>query len=204
MTHDDAQRGSRSARSAARRRHITAIASQQIIEHGFDNLSVNELAAAVGLSVGGIYRYITTKTDLLAMACEDIYEGVRDELGGIAAGSEPVADKLGRAVDVYLRTCMSRRPQIAMVYREYRRLPEPMQQTYKEREQAITSIFADLVRAGVRSGEFRSADARVVALDIVFLGHMPSFKWWALRDWISAEELRREQVDLVLGRLSPA
>jgi AcrR family transcriptional regulator len=204
MSEHSVQPTTRAARSAARRLRITAVASQQITEHGFENLSVNDLAAAVGLSVGGIYRYITTKTDLLVMACDDIYEGVRDELGGIAAGPETVAEKLARAIDAYLRTCLARRAQIGMVYREYRRLPEPMQQTYKERERAIANIFVDLVRAGVRSGEFRPADAQLVAIDIVFLGHMPSFKWWALCDSFSTDDLCREQVDLILGRLLAA
>ncbi|WP_033293622.1 TetR/AcrR family transcriptional regulator [Amycolatopsis jejuensis] len=201
MPEDKVRRRSRSARSIERRHRITAIATQQITEHGFENLSVNDLAAAVGMSVGGIYRYITTKTDLLVMACEDIYDGVRDELGGIAAGSEPATEKLRAAIESYLRTCWSRRAQIAMVYREYRRLPLPEQQVYKERENAIASIFADLVGAGMRSGEFRPVNARMVATDIVFLGHLPSFKWWALREAIDSDELCREQTELFLRGL---
>lgn len=145
-----------------------------------------------------MYRYISSKTDLLVMACEDIYRGVRDQLGGIAAGPGSVTEKLRTAFDAYMRSCWTKRPQIAMMYREYRRLPESAQQLYKEREAAIVSIFADLVRAGIHSGELREVDPTTVAVDLVYLGHMPAFKWWALRDSTSADDLHSEQADLML------
>jgi AcrR family transcriptional regulator len=89
ITNSVERSGSRAERSAQRRGHITAVATQQIMERGFENLSVNDLAAAVGISVGGMYRYINTKTDLLVMVCQDIYGGLRDQLGDLAAGPEP-------------------------------------------------------------------------------------------------------------------
>lgn len=195
-------RTSRSARSAERRRRISQVATQQISEHGFENLSVNDVATAAGLSVGGIYRYITTKTDLLLMACEDIYDQVRDELGEIAASSEPVPEKFRLATVHYLTTCYARRAQIAMVYREYRKLPEAEQEIYKEREQAIINIFADLIRAGTRSGQFQECDARVTAIDIVFLGHMPAFKGWAMRATASVDSYVESQADFVMSALT--
>jgi hypothetical protein len=94
-----------------------------------------------------------------------------------------------------------------MVYREYRRLPPEAQQHFMQREQAIADCFADLVRAGAKAGALANVDARILAIDIVFLGHMPSFKGWALRGIATPEVLRREQVDLVLSRVgcvSPA
>ncbi|HJQ48166.1 MAG TPA: TetR/AcrR family transcriptional regulator [Amycolatopsis sp.] len=195
--------GTRAERSAERRNQITAVATQQIMERGFENLSVNDLAAAVGISVGGMYRYIATKTDLLVMVCQDIYGGLRDELGDLAAGPEPVEEKLPRAIDVYLRSCDAKGAQIAMMYREYRSLPPEAQQEYKQRELAIANIFVDLIRSGIRHRKFRPVDASVLATDIIFLGHMPSLKGWALRGTVGSDELRREQTALVMSRLLP-
>ncbi|ALL79371.1 hypothetical protein AD006_29240 (plasmid) [Pseudonocardia sp. EC080610-09] len=191
-------------RSAERLELITRTASVEITKHGFDNLSVSDLAEAAGLSVGGMYRYITTKTDLLVMVCRSIYDGVREQLGEIAAGDGPHEEKLRAAIEVYLRECENRQAQIAMVYREYRRLPEDAQRFFMSREQAIADVFADLVRAGRAKGVFRPVDATVVATDIVFLGHMPSFKGWALRGEVTPQALRHEQVELVLRGLRQA
>jgi AcrR family transcriptional regulator len=200
---EPSSRMSRAERSAERRREITRIASQHITERGFDNLSVNDLADAIGISVGGMYRYISTKTDLLVMVCAGIYEGVREELGDIAVGPEPVQGRLARAIESYLQACQGQESQIAMVYREYRRLPEAVREEYKERELAIADVFADLMRAGIRQGIFRPVDARVVAHDIIFLGHMPAFKGWALRNAIEdGDELRRQQVNIFMNALA--
>ena len=127
---------------------FTEAASVEIIRHGFDNLSVSDIAEAAGLSVGGMYRYISTKTDLLVMMCEGIYDGVRERLGEIAAGDEGHEAKLRAAIDLYLRECENQRAQIAMVYREYRRLPDDAQRFFMQREMAIADVFADLIRAG--------------------------------------------------------
>ncbi|MEJ2871499.1 TetR/AcrR family transcriptional regulator [Actinomycetospora sp. OC33-EN08] len=194
----------RSPRAVARMDKITEAASQEIIEHGFDGLSVSDIAAAAGMSVGGIYRYITSKGDLLVMVCKGIYDGVREQLGEIAAGEGSFEERLRAAIDVYLRECEAKRTQIAMVYREYRRLPEDAQRFFMQREQAIADVFADLVRAGAKSGAFRPVDASVLSFDIVLLGHLPAFKGWALRGVVSSEELRREQIQLIMGRLVPA
>lgn len=193
----------RRVRSAERRTRIAAVATDLISEQGFENFSVNDLATRLEMSVGGVYRYITTKTDLLVMVCEGIYDGVRDELGEIAAGAAPVSDKLVQAVDAYLLSCENKSSHITMMYREYRRLPEDSQEFYKRREQAIIDVFVDLIRAGIRTGEFRSINATVLAVDIVFLGHAPAFKWWALSDAVGSAELRREQVELIMSRLRP-
>lgn len=196
--------GSRAARSAERRGRIAMVATQQIMERGFENISVNDLAAAVGISVGGMYRYINTKTDLLVMVCQDIYGGLRDELGDLAAGPEPIEEKLARVIEIYLRSCQDKREQIAMMYREYRSLPRDARQEYKQRELAIANIFSDLIRSGIRRGTFHPVDAAVLAIDIIFLGHMPALKSWALHETVVSDGLRREQIALVMSRLMPA
>ena len=191
----------RSPRTTAKLKHITEIASREITEHGFDNLAVSDIAAAAGVSVGGIYRYITTKTDLLVMVCKGIYDGVREELGEIVAGADAIDTKLAAAIDAYLLACEGQRQQIAMVYREYRRLPSDAQQFFMQREQAIADLFTDLIRVGSKTGEFKDVDPTLLAMNIVWLGHMPSFKSWALTGVVTADKIRREQVALVMDRV---
>lgn len=194
----------KSRKSSQRRDLITEVASQYITERGFESLSINDLATAAGISVGGMYRYISSKTDLLVMVCQGIYDGLRDELAEIAVSEGTYAARLGEAIEHYLRTCEGNRRQIAMMYREYRRLPPEAQAHYQRREQAIADVFSDLVRSGVRHGAFRHVDATVLAFDIIFLGHLPAFKQWATREAVSGPELRREQVELILSRVRPS
>ena len=189
---------------AERRSRLQELASRHIIERGFEGVSVNDLAQDLGMSVGGLYRYIRTKSDLLVLACETIYGGLREALAEIATGSDrELPDKLRLTIELYLRECLKNRDQILLMYREYRHLPAEAHQRYKDREQGIVGVFADLVSSGVRRGLFREVDAQVLAQDIVFLGHLPALKGWAMRGVVEPAELAAEQVELVLSRLRP-
>lgn len=194
-------------RQPARRRSLLpALAGRHIIEHGFEGCSVNDLAADLGLSVGGLYRYISTKSDLLVLACESIYGGLREQIAEITTGTGPLPEKLRAAVALYLRECARNQEQILLMYREYRHLPRDAHRRYKDREQGIAGVFSDLIVSGVRSGVFRDVDATVLAEDIVLLGHLPALKGWALREWALREEVEpdalvSEQVELVMARV---
>jgi AcrR family transcriptional regulator len=187
-----------------RREHLAAMAGKLIAERGFESLSVNVFAEDVGMSVGGMYRYIKTKSDLLVMACEGIYGNLRDRIVHIAAGERNVLNKLRHAMQAYFDACGTNQDLILLMYREYRHLPKDTQRRYQEREEAIAEVFAGLIRSGMRRGAFRAVNAAVIGRDIVLLGHMPALKGWSLRGHIDPVQLTREQIDLVLGRLAPA
>ncbi|WFR71063.1 TetR family transcriptional regulator [Prescottella defluvii] len=178
------------------------MATRHIIERGFDSVSVNDLAEDLGMSVGGLYRYIQTKSDLLVMACETIYGGLRERLAEIATGSgQDLPEKLRLMIEAYISECVRNREQILLMYREYRHLPQEAHRRYKERELGIAGLFADVIGAGIRQGVFGQVHVQVVAQDIVLMGHLPALKGWALRG-VESDVVVAEQVELVMARLT--
>ncbi|HEX6493414.1 MAG TPA: TetR/AcrR family transcriptional regulator [Candidatus Dormibacteraeota bacterium] len=188
-------------RSLVRRERLAAVAGELIVERGFDSLSVNELAQRCGISVGGMYRHIRTKADVLVMACESIYGGVLEEMTAAAGRHEDPEERLVAAVEAYLAACAANRSRILMTYREYGRLPAAARRRYMDREVAIAELLAGLVDAGVAGGRLRPVDSYVVAYDLVLLGHLPALKGWALRGRVGDAELARRQVELLLTSL---
>lgn len=184
-----------------RRRKLADVASRLIFERGFDSISVNDLAEFVGMSVGGMYRYIKTKADLLVMACEGIYGDLRDRIIMVAAGQPATPEKLRDAMRVYFEACIENRNLILVTYREYRNLPADAQRRYQDREEAIAAVFAELILSGVHQGVFSSVNAEIVARDIIMLGHMPALKGWSLRSHADHADATAAHIDLVLGRL---
>lgn len=188
-----------------RRRLLAATASRHIIERGFEGFSVNSLAEDVGMSVGGMYRYIKTKSDLLVMACEDIYGGLREQLAEVTTDDRPSPAKLRSALELYLRNCLGNQDQILLMYREYRHLPHAVQRRYMEREKGVAGVFVDIISGGVRRGDFdRGVSPLLLAEDIILLGHLPALKAWALRDEVTDEQLVHQHVQLIMSRLHPA
>jgi AcrR family transcriptional regulator len=186
-----------------RRRQLVALSSRGISEQGYDKFSVNDLAAAAGLSVGGIYRYISTKSDLLVMACEDIYGGLSEALEQAVRETTGSEGQLRCAFALYLASCEAAKEQVILLYREYRHLPREDQRRYQDRESRIADLFAEIITTGQRSGQFNGADAQTVAQDMVLLGHLPALKSWTLGERVG-ERLIREQVDFVIAGLTPS
>jgi AcrR family transcriptional regulator len=183
-------------RKAARRASIVAKAAELFMEHGYERTSVNEVADTLGISVGGLYRYIETKSDLLEMVCDNIYGQLPDALQAIAEGGGRSDRRLLEVCGAYLRACAANRSLILLMYREYRHLPEEAQCRYREREGEIVATLAVLVSASVPAARRTSLDAELVAQDIVMLGHMPALKGWSLRG-ITPERLLEEQLKVV-------
>lgn len=165
-----------------RRATIVSEATRLFQERGYETTSVNDLAATLDMSVGGLYRYIETKSDLLVMVCESIYGDLPTQLASIADLHAAPTQRLVTLFDTYLRSCVENRRLILLMYREYRHLPEPARERFKQREEAIAALFQRVVDEGIAAGEFAAEiDGWSLAHDLVLIGHLPALKGWALR-----------------------
>jgi AcrR family transcriptional regulator len=187
-------------RGQERRRHLLRVSARLIRERGFEALSVNELAGEAGISVGGLYRHIKTKADLLVLACDEIQAGMREHVLEAAAGGSTPGERLSAAIEAYWLYCYERSDIILLTYRDYRSLPQDAQARYKQHELELNQFFRDLIRSGVLVGEFQSRDDKALATQIIFLSHISAFKRWALRGSDPAT-LAKETAELFLTRL---
>lgn len=160
---------------------IASTATDLFQRHGYETTSVNDIAGALGMSVGGLYRYISTKSDLLVLVCEDIYGELPVALARIESGGGAAAERLDALCRSYFETCAGNRRLILLMYREYRHLPEDAQARFQARETEIRQLFAKVMAEAVAAGEVRDVDPDLLAWDIVLLGHLPALKGWAVR-----------------------
>ncbi|MFG2843770.1 TetR/AcrR family transcriptional regulator [Kitasatospora sp. NPDC048296] len=95
------------ARPRARREELLAAAVRLFHQRGFDNVSTDQLGAAVGISGPSVYRHFDSKAQLLAASLVGSRERLRHEVdGAIAAAAGPEAALtagLGAYVDFALR-----------------------------------------------------------------------------------------------------
>ncbi|MFD7453878.1 TetR/AcrR family transcriptional regulator [Kitasatospora sp. NPDC059827] len=94
-------------RPQARREELLAAAVRLFHQRGFDNVSTDQLGAAVGISGPSVYRHFDSKAQLLAASLVRSRERLRHEVDGAisaAAGpAEALAAGLGAYVDFALR-----------------------------------------------------------------------------------------------------
>jgi AcrR family transcriptional regulator len=93
------------AHLAARRQQILAAARTCFLRNGFHQTSMQDVIKEAGLSVGAVYRYFPSKTDLIAGIAETVIGGVAGMLDELAREEPPppLVDVMEAAADVVTR-----------------------------------------------------------------------------------------------------
>jgi len=94
--------GLREATRRAVRAEISNAAMALFMEHGFEETTVEQVAAAVGMSGRSVFRYFATKEDIVVGAIEQVGHDLAAALRSRPSG-EPAWEALRRAFDEPLR-----------------------------------------------------------------------------------------------------
>lgn len=131
---------------------------------GFHAMSLRELAATAGLSMGGMYSYFDNKQTLLLMILDAVSSSAQDVL---RAAPEGVADDPARHLDWLIATHIQlteiMQPWFVFVFMEAKAFPEPAKRIAIESEAATEAIFADVLHRGVATGAFAIDDVPLTA-----------------------------------------
>lgn len=86
---------------AARRQQILDAARSCFLRNGFHSTSMQDVIAEAGLSVGAVYRYFPSKTELIRATVGQLVGEVEATLKAIAADpSVPLPDAMARALEI--------------------------------------------------------------------------------------------------------
>lgn len=75
----------------AREEAIVQTASRLLAEKGFESMTVDEVAASVGIAKASLYKHFPSKEDLAAAAMVRIMQRTLDFLASVSADDKPIA-----------------------------------------------------------------------------------------------------------------
>lgn len=141
-----------------RRRHIAEALWRIVAKHGMEAVSLRDVAAEAGVSMGSVQHYFRTKDHMLEFALEfssqKVGERVRARLARELAGDPPPW--------AVLRACLvetmpvdeqSRTGRLVGIAYFIRALNEPsLRRIYREGQPKLFSFFADMVRGAQELG----------------------------------------------------
>lgn len=192
--------GVRQERARKRRQLLSAVVMELVKERGFDAISVNEVAERASLSVGGLYRHIETKNDLLEIICDEINLDLLADMKAAAAKERGAAGKLEAAIRTYWNRHWDSYAAVLVAYREYQSLSAEAKARYRAEEQCVAEFLSDVIRAGMIVEEFREVDDRLLANEIIFLSHMRALKGYVFKGR-ERETILTELIEFVFSRL---
>lgn len=134
-----------------------AAALDLFAERGYEGASIREIAARAGLSVPGLYHHYPSKQALLIgltrVVMADLLARSRRALD--EAGPTP-REQFDAVVESLLRFHMVRREQAFVASTEMRSMEPDAREEYVALRDEQQRMLDDIVREGVRLGEFRT------------------------------------------------
>lgn len=138
-----------------------------IFEHGYEALTLRQLAAEVGIVSGSLYNHIKTKQDLLFSLVHTHMEDLLSNLERVLAKTADPTSAMSAFVEFHVTYHMERRYEVFIANSELRSLEPPNRQIIVALRRHYEQRLIDILERGVAAGQFKIADCRVGAYAII-------------------------------------
>lgn len=187
-----------------RRQQIIDAAVILFIRKGFYKTTTREIAREAGFSIGTLYEYVEAKEDILYLVCDHIHAEMEQAIRRSVSGKEDGLETMRQAIRAFFTVCDRMQDNILLIYQVSKALPRESLRYVLKNDERITAIFEELIIEGQKDGSLRMDDGKYVKLmahDIVVLGHMWTFRRWFLMNHFTLEEYIQTQSTLILDRI---
>jgi AcrR family transcriptional regulator len=155
------------AKQNPRQFEICMTAARTFVERGFDATSVNDIAAAIGVTKAGLYHYISSKDalfyDILNLGMDWLDEEVIRHVTGVANAEE----RLHQAVFRHAKLTASNEPWITLLLDEMHALPEPQRRQIEGRKRRYFEFLRGTLLELKTDGRLRDIDPTVATFTIL-------------------------------------
>lgn len=196
---------SRPERAALRDRYdrrqaeVVLDAARVFAAQGYDQTSVPQLAAELGLAAGSLYHYFGGKEQLLIAICNEIMDPLLERAAELEARELPPVDHLRALVRIWVAHVVDHRDHM-LVFQQERHVIDHGDQWRQVRadrkrfETLVDAALADVQRAG--AARF---DDRRLALSALLGMVNHTAQWYRPRGRLSPEAIADGYVDLLLA-----
>ena len=156
---------------------------------GFHGASTQDIADVLGVRQASLYYYFPSKEDALEMVCARGVEGFVEAAISVTEARGSACDKLRGLIASHLSPLRDRGDYVKVFLNERRHLPTESRRRIGRLSRAIERIFEDVLRAGVKAGEFRTdLDPRLAALAILGMANAVA-AWYGKEPNASVERI---------------
>ncbi|MGK5532302.1 TetR/AcrR family transcriptional regulator [Streptomyces sp. URMC 129] len=196
-----------STRRGATRRRLYDAAVSLIAEQGFSSTTVDQIAERAGVAKGTVYYNFAGKTELFEALLRDgvapLTVSLRTAARSAFAVGGGAADALEAMAAAGLDFVISRPDFTRLLVAEQWRTNRSWQPTLLDVHRQVAGVVEEVLRAGVKSGEFDSAlDIQVTAGALVGMVIVGALDWQSFHPGRSPEDVRAALSPLLRGGLA--
>lgn len=174
-----------------------------IFEHGYEAMSLRQLAAEVGIQVGSLYNHISTKQALLFDLVQDHMNELLRQLDAALEGKDEPVERLRAFVAFHVGYHMTRKREVFIANSELRSLDPRNYQAVVALRSAYEGRLSEILSQGVASGAFEVVDVQVATFAILSL-LTGLCNWYRPGGRLSKEAIIAAHEKLVLSGVAPS
>jgi AcrR family transcriptional regulator len=148
-----------------KRDSVIRAAARAFNEHGYHNTSLDDIAAALGVTKPTVYYYVENKEQLLFECFRAGLEPIRTALGAAELSGDSGRERLRRVIGDYARAIASEYGW-CMVRAEHQDLGPELSAQVKALKSEIDQGIRRLLRRGIEDGSIEPCDQRIAAFAI--------------------------------------
>ena len=180
-------------------------AEQVFLGRGYQLATVDDIAVRSGLSVGALYRYFTSKSDIMLTLMEERLGRTPDLLERVTASVEDPWEQVTRCVDIFVLALRVRHPstgRLLLVAWGEALQDQVVRDGLIRRFSGVVDYLSQVVERGIQSGEFQpGADARVLATLLMCLADGATLYWAANTPGLELDPIRATVMSMVRSYL---
>lgn len=187
-----------------RRNYIVKIATGLIAKKGYNRVNTRELAAALGMSTGGLYHYIGSKEDILYLIINftsELTSQVLDRLQAYLKDMTPIVAII-ESIRIYLETIEGYRDFHNFLNHIMLSLSVNDRKIIYQSESRVVEYFENLLQSGVEKGDFEIQDSKLIAHNIVAIAHTWANRGWYLKRYYTLEKYTQEEIAVILQQIT--
>lgn len=138
-----------------------------VARHGYEAVSMRQLAGEVGVQAAALYRYYPTKEELLYSLMREHMEGLIASWDAVRPASPDPVARLAAFVDNHIRFHVARRHSTHVSNMELRSLSPPRLSAILKLRSQYEKELRQTLREGAEQGRFRIDDAALTAMAII-------------------------------------
>ena len=187
--------------SDERKAQILNAAEGVFTKRGFNEARMDDIAEKTGLSKGTLYLYFKSKDDLIIAILERIFQREFRQLEDLQQDDSSASDAMLKLTDLITKDIVSMLRLIPIIYNflalAFRN--KYVQPALKDYINRYLNILIPIIQRGIDAGEFRSVDAREVAIAAGAIIEGTMLLWVYDKSIIDPERHIRSGMKLLLG-----
>jgi AcrR family transcriptional regulator len=176
---EPASRPRRRRSGPERAREIVAAARQVFSEKGYEQASMAEIAARVGVVEGALYKHFASKRELLLAVMRSFYESLIESLREGLRGVRGAESRLRYVIWSQLRAFTEEAGLCRVVIREIRPQGDYERSKVRDLNRELTGIALRVIEEAVAAGELRGELPPAMVRDVIY-GSIEHIAWNAV------------------------